>query len=1045
MIYFPLHLRMLNSSKSPALGDETVQNPPVWGISLYPLQCGGKAIFVQYISSMLSRKAVILFLVCTTGLSNAFAQRYGFINYSTDQGLLQSQVFNLMQAADGHLWMTTMGGISRFDGKTFYNFSTREGLAAAFPIHSVIDYRQRIWAISGSHLNLIAGNKVYTYPLPHTVSGAWARLGVTPDNILWCLVNGVLYSFTGNQFVKAQVAGIGEHDFRALIPGENNSIWLMAPNRILYSYKQGSWQRFTSIKLADSTARIRNVYVDAKETVWVQTQNALMVQRSRDGELEPWFSLQDKKEYFVCITKDRQGNFWMGANTGAYKVKPDRSFIHFDHTNGFSEFAVNVIIPDKEGNIWLGTNGDGLVKYPGGIFTAYSADSDRPFAEVGIVKADRRGNLLFGSYGRDLCIYDGNTKKFPFRNTPLEQHHLLYAYVDSLNDIWIGTDGAGLWKYEKGKLRLVSFNRISVTYIYENEGKLIICTSEGLFAFKDGRLERNPAFREVIGKIIGAGKDSLLVAKRSGIALLRDTVKLSFKFPRGLEQTTITGFERRDDKIFIGTIGEGIFVWDKTTGKFNQVSVTRGLATDVVYSLIFDKTGNLWAGTGKGVSCISSTDGFRTVTIRNYDREQGFYGSETVSKAVAVKQDSTVWFGTIRGLFCYHPQEDRSGTAIPILTLQSLKLFSKPVVIDNDEERTSLPASASLPASLDLPAGKNHLTFEFNAISYDHTNIRYSYMLQGSETTFSEPDVANSVAYASLAPGNYIFKVKAIDHTGRQLGEMVTYPFSIAPAVYQTLWFKIVSALAALGLVLLLFRLRQVMLHKKQALVEALRAEEQSKIRKKTAQDFHDEMGNKLARIAVLSDILKSRLPLHDEAQGLAKKIEENVAQIYQGTKDIIWSLNPENDNLQFLLTYINNIGIDFFVDTEIEYEPMPVTESFHRFYLPMDHSRNLIMICKEVFTNTSKHAQCTRVTTEAAWVAKNKLQLTIRDNGKGFNTAASYNGNGLVNIKQRAGNLQAGMQLRSEAGTGTSLTIIFKVSENGQSNKPATDSHSFG
>jgi ligand-binding sensor domain-containing protein/signal transduction histidine kinase len=982
---------------------------------------------------MLLRKALIIFLVCATTFLHAFSQRYGFINYSTDQGLLQSQVFNLMQASDGQLWMTTMGGISRFDGKTFYNYTTRQGLAAAFPIHCVMDFRQRIWAISSAHLNLIAGNKVYTYALPQTVVGARARLGVTPDNKLWCLVNGVLYSFTENKFVKAQVDGFPSHDFRALIPGENNSTWLMAPNRILYGYKDGSWRRFTSLKLPDPTASIYNVYVDATETVWVQTQNSLMVQRTRDGEIQPWFSLPDKLEYFTCITKDQQGNFWMGANMGAYKVKPDRSFVHFDQTNGFSQFTVNIITPDKEGNIWLGTNGDGLVKYPGGIFTAYSADSSHPFTEVGVVRTDRRGNLLFGDYGRDFCIYDGNTKKFPFRNTPLEEHHLLYVYEDSFNRLWIGTDGAGLWKYEKGKAGLVAFDQISVTYILENEGKLLICTSEGLFVLKDGRPEKNPAFKELIGKIIVAGKDSLLVAKRNGIALLRDTVKLPFKFPGALDQTTITGFERKNDKIFISTIGEGIFAWDITTGRFDQISVAHGLATDVVYSLIFDKTGNLWAGTGKGVSRISSQDQFRTVAIRNFDREQGFYGSETVSKAVAVRNDNTIWFGTIRGLFCYHPQEDRPNTASAILILQALKVFSKPVSIDGDEQRTSYAASAFLPRDLRLPADKNHITFEFQAISYVHTNIRYSYMLEGLETKFSEPDLNNFVVYPSLPPGHYVFKVKASDHTGTPLGQMASYSFSIAPALYQTIWFKVVLTLVAVGLVFLLFWLRQVMLRKKRALLEALRTEEQSKIRKKTAQDFHDEMGNKLARIAVLSDILKSKLPLHAEAQSLAKKIEENVAQIYQGTKDIIWSLNPENDNLQFLLAYINNIGIDFFVDTDIEYEPMQVSNTFHQFYLPMDHARNIIMICKEVFTNTCKHAHCTRVTTEAGWVEKNKLQLTISDNGKGFNTAANYNGNGLINIKHRAGNLRAAMQLRSAAGKGTSLSIIFKVSKNGQ------------
>lgn len=981
---------------------------------------------------MLSRKAIILFLVCATTLPKAFSQRYGFINYGTDQGLLQSQVYDLMQASDGQLWMSTMGGISRFDGKTFYNYTTAQGLATAFPIHSVIDYRQRIWAISSAHLNLIAGNKVYTYPLPQPVAGTRARLGVTPDNVLWVLVNGILYSFTDNKFVKAQVTAFDEHDFRALIPGENNTVWLMGPKRMLFGYKNGAWRRQTLLK-PDSTLRIMNVFMDKTETLWVQTVDALMVQRNPDGDLETWFSLPDKRCYFTCITKDLQGNFWMGTSMGAYKVRPDKSFVYFDQRNGLSDLAVNDIISDKEGNIWLGTNGDGLAKYPGGIFTAYDTDSNRPFSEIGVVRADRRGNLMFGNNGKDFCFYDGNTKKFPFRNTPLEQYEFLFAYADSLNTIWMGTVGEGLWKYENGKAQLVALDKHTITYITENGGKQLICTGEGLFERSNGIVKKNPAFSEVIGKIIFIGKDSLLVSKRSGLAMLRDTARLSFQFPPELEQTAITGFERKGNKIFIATIGEGIFVWDKTTGQFDRISAARGLPTNIVYSLIFDKSGNLWAGTGMGISRIRSSNEFHTVIVDNYGKEQGFYGLETVSKAVAVRPDSTVWFGTTKGVFCYHAAEDKSVASTPVLILQSLKLFSKPITTEKDEQRMGYAASASLPANLVLPPGKNHLTFEFKAISYVQTNIRYSYMLDGLEKSFSEPDINNFVVYPSLPPGEYIFKVKAVDNVGRQLGDIVTYAFSLQPAFYQATWFKILIGLIIAGIAFFLYGLRQRMLRKKKALVETLRAEEQSKIRKKTAQDFHDEMGNKLARIAVLSDILKSRLPLHDETQALAKKIEENVGQIYQGTKDIIWSLNPENDNLQYLLNYINNIGIDFFVDTEIEYEPMVVNGNFHQFNLPMDHARNIIMIYKEAFTNIGKHAHCTRVTAQAAFVEKNKLQLTIADNGRGFNTAAGNGGNGLVNIKQRAGNLQANYCLRSEPGKGTSLMLSFKVSKNGQ------------
>src|SRR5690349_14607537 len=120
-------------------------------------------------------KAALLLCACAIG-SKAIAQRYNFTAYNTNDGLPQSQVFGLQQAADGQLWMASLGGISSFDGKTFYNYSTTEGLAATYPIHFVPDHTQRIWAITTSHLNLITGNKVYRYPLPQTVTGSRARL-----------------------------------------------------------------------------------------------------------------------------------------------------------------------------------------------------------------------------------------------------------------------------------------------------------------------------------------------------------------------------------------------------------------------------------------------------------------------------------------------------------------------------------------------------------------------------------------------------------------------------------------------------------------------------------------------------------------------------------------------------------------------------------------------------------------------------------------------------------------------------------------------------
>src|SRR5882724_4570371 len=385
---------------------------------------------------------------------------------------------------------------------------------------------------------------------------------------------------------------------------------------------------------------------------------------------------------------------------------------------------------------------------------------------------------------------------------------------------------------------------------------------------------------------------------------------------------------------------------------------------------------------------------------------------ECNSGAVTELPDGTLWFGTAKGLYCYHPEEDLENFIPPKLALKSVKIWDSTL--------------AALPQDLVLPADKNHITFEFRAISYSHGNIRYSYYLQGLENNFSVPDRSDFVVYPSLPPGKYLLKVKATDEGGRQLGEILSYPFSIDPAFYQTAWFKLLLILAASGIILLVYTIRKNSLDRQKKLIEALRAEEQRKIRKKTAQDFHDEMGNKLARITVLSDILKSKLPANEEAQVLAQKIQENVTWLHQGTKDIIWSLNPDNDNLRFLLNHINHLGVDLFIDTDIEFEAVTVSEEFKHFFLPMDYARNIIMICKEAFTNILKHSQCSKVRTEATLIGMSTVRMTITDNGKGLNQRISTNGNGLINIRQRAGYLGADLELQSENGKGTSLVLLF-------------------
>lgn len=977
---------------------------------------------------MFLRKCSILILVGTILCLQSFTQKYNFISYNIHEGLPQSQVLNLAQSEDRQLWMSTFAGITRFDGKTFYTYTTFEGLANDYVIHFAVDYKLRTWAITNSALNLIEGNKISTYPLPEMIVDLKAMLAITNDNSLWCLINGRLYSFRKGRFVRREITGLPRQSFLSFINGEKKNTYVTTSDRSLYQYRSNSWQLFSKLNLSDSSAKIRSIYIDSTSNIWILTPGELFVQRPWDKSIESWLKLKDTQVTISCFTKDRSGNLWIGTTNGAYKIRKDKSFVHFDYSNGFSNHWVRAILNDIEGNVWLATDGDGLHRYSGGVFTCFDNEGDPSISNISNVASDRRGNILFGNTGNDFCFYNDGNKKFPFKKTALQYYKINCVFADTQNVIWVGTNGHGLWKYERGKVKPTPFNRGIISGINDDEGRIVFSTNEGLIIYENGKLQKKKGYKEPGSGAIFVGRDSLWVCPRYGLALINDTGKLPYPFPVDLQKARVESLVKKGDKIFVNTIGAGIFIWDKTTGLFKQLTTAEGLCSNIIYSLKFDNKEQLWAGTGKGVCRLVSSDGFNTIIIHNYGMEQGFKGLECNPFSIAVRQDNTVWVGTAKGLYCYHPEEDLQNLTVPKLILQSVKLFSKPLPPQKELDIMGDSILVSIPQSLVLPSGKNNITFEFLAITYSRSNIRYSYFLEGLENDFSVPDFSNSVVYPSLPPGNYTFNVRAMDEAGHQLGDVVKYPFLINPAFYQTLWFKLLWPLAALGMLFLFYSVRKNNLSKQKTMIEKLRMEEQKKIRQNTARDFHDEMGNKLARITVLSDILKTKLPVNDEAQVLAKKIQENVGLLYQGTKDIIWSLNPENDNLDFLLKRISDFGVDLFIDTDIEFEAISVNEAFRNYFLPIDYARNIIMIYKEVLTNILKHSCCIKVRTDAVLIEGNRVRLTITDNGKGFNKNESFNGNGLLNIRQRASYIGANLVIHSDSGKGTSVVLTFTV-----------------
>jgi len=205
-------------------------------------------------------------------------------------------------------------------------------------------------------------------------------------------------------------------------------------------------------------------------------------------------------------------------------------------------------------------------------------------------------------------------------------------------------------------------------------------------------------------------------------------------------------------------------------------------------------------------------------------------------------------------------------------------------------------------------------------------------------------------------------------------------------------------------------------------------AEKERGLRLKIAGDLHDEIGSTLAGMSMQAEMLLSG---HEELQGkYLKSIADNGRAAVQTMGDIVWSIDPRNDDSLSLYQRMERYGHKVLGDSDIaiQLESKGFTE---KQYIPQKIRQNVMLIYKEALTNIIKHAAATRV--EVLFVAYYKgFKLHIRDNGKGHqpgrpsNGRISLSGHGLRNMEMRARFIEAELSFPS-VEKGFEVLLIFK------------------
>jgi len=985
---------------------------------------------------------LLIVVVCLLCANKLLAQRYPFFNLNVENGLIQSQATSLVQDKYGNLWIGTFGGLSRYDGEKFTNYSVHNGMLSNIVSTLAIDNKGDLWIGGQRGISRFNGKNFKQYVFQDEKDNAANMISVMDirfgnNDTVWCRASGKLYSIANENISQFELPQPGV--FVSAILTEGNNLWIAKAGGAIYKYHNG---KIDSLVIPvppamDRKPFVYKMYKDRKGQIWLAANVGLykIVQNSIAVALlnkQPLYSLPQ----IYSIAEDDNGALWMGTSNGAIRLT-DNTIQYYNKHNGLTDNTIYNVLTDAEGNVWFATDGQGIFRFSGTQFTVLDESMGLPSAQVQGIASDRNGGLFIGTYDAGLYTFeDGKVNPIAFPSNPVPTITSMLMYEGKL---WVGTRNGGLWSYDQIFKSYMypehHFPSDAISCLHVDTPRhLWIGFLNGAVLYDHDTFKSIPLNDEVMG-FIQIGNDSELIAVTRGVKLYTGGNIVPIKLGNAADSSMALCFTLRGDELWIGTSDNGVVCYNLKTKKSFTLNKENGLQSDFIYNIVTDNDGNIWLGTGYGIHRISvGNNGERVITF--YGKQQGITGMESNHNAVYKMQDGSIWFGTTNGAVHYIPHTTVAGQQPVSIVLESVKLFGEN--INDTSYYDSMDRWYNIPYDLHLPYKKNNITFTFRAITLSgDQQLVYRYHIDGLDAPWSNWSPVNSVTYSALPPGKYVFRVQSntAPH-GKNIKEF-TYPFEIITPFEKTGWFRLII----LGACILLGIFFQYVVNSRKQrrlrLLAKLRSEEQTKIRLRTAEDFHDEVGNKLTRINVLTNVLKTKIPhLTPDVNRILDQIQDNTGQLYSGTRDILWSLKPANDNLYEILHRIRDFGGELFQDTEIDFMFMGSDERWRQYRLPLDVSRNLIMIFKEALNNILKYACAKNVRLEVILRRKDILQLILTDDGQGFDIHNVKKGHGIDNMNVRANRIHGKLYIDSRQKKGTIINLTFRLPSPAKQNR---------
>ena len=305
---------------------------------------------------------------------------------------------------------------------------------------------------------------------------------------------------------------------------------------------------------------------------------------------------------------------------------------------------------------------------------------------------------------------------------------------------------------------------------------------------------------------------------------------------------------------------------------------------------------------------------------------------------------------------------------------------------------------------------QNFFSFEFAALDYAQpARIQYTYKMKGVDKNWVVSGKRRYASYTNIGPGEYVFQVRGTNSDGLWSKNTKSIMMTISPPYWQTWWFKLTGILIVLMVLYVLHHIR----------VQKLLAIERLRVR--IASDLHDDIGSALTRISITSEQMQTTSD-HGKIHTFSKTIGDISRDIISTMSDIIWSIDARNDTLTELVDRMHDFTHNAFAMGNIKVGFVQKGMEKKK-KIPVNYRQNIFYIYKEVINNIVKHSEATEVKIKLL-NQDSHFVMELSDNGKGFDPEKVLGGNGLRNIRMRAGRLKADINITVDKG----VTVTLKM-----------------